>query len=84
VTPPFVPTLAPNNPDDAHYFDQEFTKRTPRDSPAVPASAGANRLFRGFSFSRGNPVAGDSSEIQKKGLHILTSFLEKKDYFVNN
>ena len=67
ITPPFVPTLAPNNPDDAHYFDQEFTKRTPRDSPAVPASAGANRLFRGFSFSRGNPTATEDSEIQKKG-----------------
>lgn len=66
ITPPFVPTLAPNNPDDAHYFDQEFTKRTPRDSPAVPASAGANRLFRGFSFSRGNPTATEDSEIQKK------------------
>ena len=38
--------------DEAQWFDPEFTKRTPRDSPAMPASAGANRLFRGFSFSR--------------------------------
>jgi len=57
ITPPFVPTLAPSDPEDAHYFDQEFTKRTPRDSPAIPASAGANRLFRGFSFSRKLQVA---------------------------
>ena len=38
--------------DEAQWFDPEFTKRTPRDSPAMPASAGANRLFRGFSFAR--------------------------------
>ncbi|VVD00505.1 unnamed protein product, partial [Leptidea sinapis] len=36
--------------DDAFYFDSEFTCRTPRDSPGVPASANAHELFRGFSF----------------------------------
>lgn len=43
-----------HNPGDAHYFDTQFTKRDPRDSPAVPATAGTNKLFRGFSFSRGS------------------------------
>ena len=49
-----MPTLDIHNPGDSHYFDKEFTKRDPRDSPAIPASAGAQRLFRGFSFSRGS------------------------------
>ena len=31
--------------DDATYFDREFTKRAPRDSPAVAASAGAQEGF---------------------------------------
>ena len=50
VKPPFIPMLSGGKTDetDTHWFDNEFTRRTPRDSPAVPASAGANRLFRGF------------------------------------
>ena len=28
----------------------EFTKKTPKDSPALPPSAAAHQLFRGFSF----------------------------------
>ena len=68
ITPPFVPTLAPSDPEDAHYFDQEFTKRTPRDSPAIPASAGANRLFRGFSFSRKLQVADTNATDTMKGM----------------
>ena len=47
-------SLDVHNPGDAHYFDKEFTKRDPRDSPAVPATANTNKLFRGFSFSRGS------------------------------
>ncbi|KAG7299056.1 hypothetical protein JYU34_017531 [Plutella xylostella] len=48
VTPPFRPAVS--RADDAFYFDSEFTCRTPRDSPGVPASANAHELFRGFSF----------------------------------
>lgn len=53
--------------DDAFYFDSEFTSKTPRDSPGVPASATAHELFRGFSFvapciynkdEDGGPVVG--------------------------
>ena len=69
ITPPFVPTLAPSDPEDAHYFDQEFTKRTPRDSPCIPASAGANRLFRGFSFSRKVQVADTNATDTMKGIN---------------
>ncbi|KAM3964967.1 LOW QUALITY PROTEIN: ribosomal protein S6 kinase II [Aphomia sociella] len=45
-----VPPPAVSRADDAFYFDSEFTCRTPRDSPGVPASANAHELFRGFSF----------------------------------
>ncbi|GLV31833.1 Ribosomal protein S6 kinase II [Carabus blaptoides fortunei] len=48
VRPPFKPAVS--RPDDAFYFDSEFTSKTPRDSPGVPASANAHELFRGFSF----------------------------------
>lgn len=48
VQPPFKPACS--RADDAFYFDSEFTSRTPKDSPGVPASANAHELFRGFSF----------------------------------
>ncbi|KAK5649800.1 hypothetical protein RI129_000829 [Pyrocoelia pectoralis] len=48
IRPPFKPAVS--GPDDAYYFDSEFTSKTPRDSPGVPASATAHELFRGFSF----------------------------------
>ncbi|OWR44354.1 ribosomal protein S6 kinase 2 beta [Danaus plexippus] len=48
VIPPFRPAVS--RADDAFYFDSEFTCRTPKDSPGVPASANAHELFRGFSF----------------------------------
>ena len=69
IQPPFVPIITGGgaNNDDTHCFDQEFTKRTPRDSPAIPASAGANRLFRGFSFSRKLKVADTNATEQMKG-----------------
>jgi len=47
VLPPFQPTVVQ---DDAFYFDTEYTSRTPKDSPAVPASAATHELFRGFSY----------------------------------
>ena len=57
--------------DNADWFDPEFTRRTPRDSPAVPASAGANRLFRGFSFSRKLQVADTNATETMKGKSCL-------------
>lgn len=48
VVPPFKPTLAQE--DDSKYFDKQYTAQAPIDSPGMPASAGANDLFRGFSF----------------------------------
>ncbi|KAK6636791.1 Ribosomal protein S6 kinase 2 alpha [Polyplax serrata] len=48
IQPPFKPAVS--RADDAFYFDSEFTSKTPRDSPGVPASANAHELFRGFSF----------------------------------
>lgn len=46
-SPPFQPTVVA---DDAFHFDTEYTSRTPKDSPAVPASATTHELFRGFSY----------------------------------
>lgn len=48
LIPPFRPAVS--RMDDTYYFDKEFTSREARDSPAVPPSAGANQLFRGFSY----------------------------------
>lgn len=48
VEPPFKPACG--RPDDAFYFDREFTSRTPRDSPGVPVSAHSHALFKGFSY----------------------------------
>ncbi len=48
ISPPFQPTV---HADEAHYFDREFTSRTPKDSPGVPLSSNSGPdLFRGFSF----------------------------------
>lgn len=49
MQPPFRPHFS-SSLDVTHYFDQEFTKKTPMDSPAIPPSAAAHELFRGFSF----------------------------------
>ncbi|KAF4527281.1 hypothetical protein B566_EDAN007002 [Ephemera danica] len=48
IQPPFKPAVS--RADDAHYFDAEYTSKTPKDSPGVPPSANAHELFRGFSF----------------------------------
>lgn len=48
IHPPFKPAVT--QMDDTYYFDKEFTNREAKDSPAVPPSAGANQLFRGFSY----------------------------------
>lgn len=48
VNPPFKPAVS--RADDAFYFDQEFTSKTPKDSPGIPPSATAHDLFRGFSY----------------------------------
>eukprot|EP00054_Salpingoeca_dolichothecata_P003081 m.25165 g.25165 ORF g.25165 m.25165 type:complete len:737 (+) comp13524_c0_seq1:91-2301(+) len=48
VTPPFKPAL--NSGADSRYFDREYTKQTPSDSPVPPPSASATELFKGFSF----------------------------------
>lgn len=62
IIPPFRPAVT--KMDDTYYFDKEFTNREAKDSPAVPPSAGANLLFRGFSYvapslmSPDDPVLG--------------------------
>ncbi|XP_031334765.1 ribosomal protein S6 kinase 2 beta isoform X1 [Photinus pyralis] len=60
IRPPFKPAVS--GPDDAYYFDSEFTSKTPRDSPGVPASATAHELFRGFSFVAPGLLDGPMSQ----------------------
>uniref|UniRef100_A0A672J8Q2 non-specific serine/threonine protein kinase n=1 Tax=Salarias fasciatus TaxID=181472 RepID=A0A672J8Q2_SALFA len=62
MKPPFKPAVA--RPDDTFYFDSEFTSRTPKDSPGVPPSAGANQLFRGFSFIA-SPLLEEEGIVEK-------------------
>ncbi|XP_050511522.1 ribosomal protein S6 kinase alpha-3 isoform X2 [Diabrotica virgifera virgifera] len=59
--PPFQPAVC--GPEDA-YFDSEFTSKTPKDSPGVPASANAHELFRGFSFIA--PCLLENGNVPKK------------------
>uniref|UniRef100_A0A8C5HR02 Ribosomal protein S6 kinase n=1 Tax=Gouania willdenowi TaxID=441366 RepID=A0A8C5HR02_GOUWI len=62
MKPPFKPAVS--RPDDTFYFDSEFTSRTPKDSPGAPPSAGANQLFRGFSFIA-SPLLEEESLVEK-------------------
>ncbi|XP_018571360.1 ribosomal protein S6 kinase 2 beta isoform X2 [Anoplophora glabripennis] len=61
IRPPFQPVVC--GPEDA-YFDSEFTSKTPKDSPGVPASANAHELFRGFSFIA--PCLLENGNVPKK------------------
>ena len=47
LKPPFKPTIGA---DELHYFDAEFTEKTPRDSPSAPVSAASHQIFKGFSY----------------------------------
>ncbi|GJQ74231.1 S6kII [Trypoxylus dichotomus] len=81
IRPPFKPAVpAPGN--DAYYFDSEFTSKTPRDSPGVPASANAHELFKGFSFVApclldGNVVVKKNDTPQKSLCTSANNFFEE-------
>ncbi|CAM1309640.1 RPS6KA5 (predicted) [Pycnogonum litorale] len=47
ITPPFKPKIKSEL--DVSNFSEEFTKMTPRDSPAVPPPT-ADRIFKGYSY----------------------------------
>jgi len=61
IKPPFKPACTTETVN----FDNEFTSKTPRDSPAFPASANATRLFKGFSFVNPELTEDFSLERQK-------------------
>ncbi|KAK8723333.1 hypothetical protein OTU49_011662, partial [Cherax quadricarinatus] len=71
IEPPFKPAVS--KADDTFYFDQEFTTRTPRDSPGVPPSANAHQMFKGFSF-----VAPFILDDQVDGIEIMQSHPAEK------
>ncbi|XP_030058119.1 ribosomal protein S6 kinase alpha-3 isoform X2 [Microcaecilia unicolor] len=68
IQPPFKP--ATGRPDDTFYFDPEFTAKTPKDSPGIPASANAHQLFRGFSFVAIS-TEEENQTIQTVGVHSI-------------
>lgn len=73
IKPPFKPAVSQE--DDTFYFDNEFTCKTPKDSPGVPPSATAHELFRGFSFVA--PCLLDDRDIypdNKQGENLATIF----------
>merc|ERR1719348_1645009 len=89
ITPPFQPTVVA---DDTFHFDTEYTSRTPKDSPAVPASAATHELFRGFSYvapllhedgdiknspNTNNAALPSGSKVQNRTELILRSALER-------
>uniref|UniRef100_A0A8C5HRY4 non-specific serine/threonine protein kinase n=1 Tax=Gouania willdenowi TaxID=441366 RepID=A0A8C5HRY4_GOUWI len=82
MKPPFKPAVS--RPDDTFYFDSEFTSRTPKDSPGAPPSAGANQLFRGFSFIA-SPLLEEESLVEKvpqlhgKNLLFSDGYILKED-----
>lgn len=70
ITPPFLPQITATNP--TKYFDEEFVKKTPTDSPDVLPSANFNNnLFKGFNY-----VSSGISEV-----NIMRSSLIKVDIF---
>ncbi|XP_045124403.1 ribosomal protein S6 kinase 2 beta-like isoform X3 [Portunus trituberculatus] len=71
IEPPFKPAVS--KADDTFYFDQEFTTRTPRDSPGVPPSANAHQMFKGFSF-----VAPFLLSEQLDGVEMMQSHTTEK------
>lgn len=48
--PPFVPVCQNDKDPLAAAFDTDFTKMVPTDTPGPPASVGAEKIFRGFSY----------------------------------
>ncbi|KAI6182162.1 Non-specific serine/threonine protein kinase [Aphelenchoides bicaudatus] len=72
LQPPFQPTLTS---DVTCYFDTEFTRKTPKDSPAHPASVNAHELFRGFSFVATGVLEADEEALNK--VPILRSPIKK-------
>lgn len=91
IDPPFKPALS--TVDSTSYFDPEFTKRTPKDSPALPASANGHEIFRGFSFVS-NAVMEERKLIAKSVRSVPTAktnpftddyeILEVYSFFFNN
>uniref|UniRef100_A0A914Y8P8 Ribosomal protein S6 kinase n=1 Tax=Panagrolaimus superbus TaxID=310955 RepID=A0A914Y8P8_9BILA len=67
VSPPFKPFL--DSSDETEFFDTEFTTKTPCDSPALPPSAAAHELFRGFSFVASHMYEQMAKNEVKKRLH---------------
>uniref|UniRef100_A0A1I7VMT6 Ribosomal protein S6 kinase n=1 Tax=Loa loa TaxID=7209 RepID=A0A1I7VMT6_LOALO len=71
VEPPFKPLCTPSN--HTRCFDPEFTKKTPHDSPALPPSATAHELFRGFSYVAPSILSNDKPSLS---VSVIASHLQ--------
>ncbi|VIO95591.1 ribosomal protein S6 kinase alpha 3, putative [Brugia malayi] len=74
VQPPFKPLCTPSN--HTRCFDSEFTKKTPHDSPALPASATAHELFRGFSYVAPSILTNDKPSLS---INVISSHLQEAE-----
>jgi len=50
IEPPFKPVCATDRDALTAAFDRDFTNMKPTDTPGIPASAGAQDIFRNFSY----------------------------------
>uniref|UniRef100_A0A0R3RFI3 Ribosomal protein S6 kinase n=1 Tax=Elaeophora elaphi TaxID=1147741 RepID=A0A0R3RFI3_9BILA len=75
VQPPFKPSCTPSN--HTRCFDPEFTKKSPNDSPALPPSATAHELFRGFSYVAPSILSSDKPGLSVNALNSHHQDAEK-------
>ncbi|CAF1384525.1 unnamed protein product [Rotaria sordida] len=85
IEPPFIPPL---HNDYGHYFDKEFTCKTPTDSPGIPTSADAYNTFQGFSYiapdlinaRRNDPSYANDVEQRLRSINGVKITLFKDEY----
>uniref|UniRef100_A0AAR5PXL6 Ribosomal protein S6 kinase n=2 Tax=Dendroctonus ponderosae TaxID=77166 RepID=A0AAR5PXL6_DENPD len=63
IKPPFQPVLCSREDE---YFDEEYTCKTPKDSPGIPVSADTHELFKGFSYIA--PCLLENGTVYKKSM----------------
>ncbi|XP_070620359.1 ribosomal protein S6 kinase alpha-1 isoform X2 [Erythrolamprus reginae] len=73
IKPPFKPAVG--RPDDCFYFDIGFISNTPKVSPGIPASPGAQQLFRGFSYVATGLIEDEKAKSSPLPLHPIVQQL---------
>lgn len=76
VVPPFIPTTSNDKDALSAAFDPDFTKMKAQDTPGIPASAGAHKIFQGFSYRDPDTYlkqAASSGRVQSGPLHLANN-----------